>query len=132
MSKSEKIAKYSIMAGAIYFMGIAIFHLLGVKVPGLYIYYSIPSTVYQDQIISFMAFGWAVFFYTAAQNLNIFPSILVAGSGALAALININLSNDFAALQPGATTTPFWIQTFILLLYLAWLIVYYLKVRSKI
>ena len=127
MRKNETIAKYSLLAGAIYFAAIATVHLFGIKIPGLYIYYNIPSTQYQDQIISFLAFGWAVFFFTAAQNLHIFPSILVAGGVALAALVNINLSNDFAALKAGATTTPFWIQTFLLLLYLLWLLYFYRK-----
>lgn len=127
MNKNEIILKYSILAGALYFLCISLFHLLGVKVPGLFIYYNIPSLQYQDKIISFLSFGWTLFFYSAAKNKTIVPFVLVAGVFALLGLVNINFSTDFNSLVSGITTTPFWIQTILLFFYVTWLIIFYIK-----
>lgn len=122
----KKILKYSVLAGAIYFTCIAFVHLLGIKIPMLYIYYNVPSTRYQDQIISFLAFGWSMFFYAVANKLDMIRYLLIAGLVAVLALININLSNDFMQIA-NTSSKVFWIQTFILAVYTLWLLYFTAK-----
>ena len=121
------ILKYSFLAGAAYFFFIFLFHILGIKIPGFFIYYDIPSYQYQDQIISFLAFGWSLFFYAASKIKEVIPFVLVSCFVALLSLANINSSTDFYALSNSANSTPFWIQTAILLVYVSWLTVFYLR-----
>lgn len=121
------ILEYSLLLGAGYFFAISLAHLTGVKIPGLFIYYNIPSYPYQDQIISFLTFGWACFFYSAAKNRVVVPSVLLSCFIAILGLLYINLFNDFDSLIEGASSTPFWIQTILLFFYLVWLVVFYIQ-----
>jgi hypothetical protein len=52
MNKSTAILKWLLLAGAVYFLAIAIVHML-------FVYYDLPSYGYQDRIISFLSFGWS-------------------------------------------------------------------------
>ena len=121
--------KYSLLAGAIYFFCISIAHILGIKVPGLYIYYNVQSLQYQDQIISFLAFGWSTYFYVASKIRDAVPPLLLSGFIALIGLANINLSNDFNA--EIESTAPFWIQFIILFIYIVWLVIFYVLSKQK-
>jgi hypothetical protein len=129
------ILKGSLRAGAVYFTCVALAHTAGVKIPGLFIYYNVPSHVYQDQIIAFLAFGWAAFFYAAADDPLNHPlpvkAILVAGAAAILGLCRINAFSDLSTLAPGSATAPFWMQTLLLLGYLIWLFVFYRRARSR-
>ncbi len=58
MSKQARLLKYSLLAGGLYFASVALAHASGVKVPGLFVCFNVPSNNYQDQIISFLASGW--------------------------------------------------------------------------
>jgi len=127
MISSQKILTISLFAGIVYFVSVSIAHLLGVKIPGLFIYYNIPSHHYQDQIISFLAFGWAAFFYVATKVTEAILPLLIAGFVALIGLININATTDFVAITEGAITRPFWIQTGVLGIYVAWLSFFFYK-----
>ena len=126
------ILKWSLFSGGIYFLLISVAHLISLKIPGLYIYFSVPSYDYQDKIISFMSFGWGIFFLQAAhepiKSLKLVRAILIAGTGAIVGLIIINLSREFSVLIPETSVTIFWIETGLLALYLIWLIYYYRKV----
>jgi hypothetical protein len=68
----------------VHFLVVSIVHMLGIKVPMLFVYFKVPSQVYQDRIISFLAFGWAVFFFTAFSDLQrqLVRTILISGAGA--------------------------------------------------
>ena len=68
MSRDATILRWSLMAGAVYFGCIALAHAVGLKIPGLFIYFNVPSHLYQDHIIAFLAFGWATLFYVAADD----------------------------------------------------------------
>ncbi|HHO56345.1 MAG TPA: hypothetical protein ENK21_08130 [Trueperaceae bacterium] len=103
-------------------------HLIGFKVPMLYIYFNVPSTRYQDQIISFLAFGWAMFFLAVSYNLNMIKYLLTAGLVAVLALVNINLTNDFRAMAD-VSSWPFWLQTVVLAIYAAWLLFFSFKAK---
>ncbi|MCW8825933.1 MAG: hypothetical protein OQK78_05860 [Gammaproteobacteria bacterium] len=127
---SAKLLKYSLLAGALYFAAISVVHVLGVKIPGLFIYYNVPSHQYQDNIISFLAFGWAAFFYSGAHNLNIVKAILLAAVVALLGLANINISTNFSLLSEGISVTPFWLQFILLCFYIGWLALLSFKVQA--
>ena len=124
--KHKSVLKYLLLAGAVYFTAVALAHLVAKKIPGLFIYYNVPSTRYQDQIISFLAFGWASFFFAVSNNLKMIWYLLVAGIVAVAAVANINITNDFRQLA-GVGETPFWIQTAVLSIYAISLIIFALK-----
>ena len=133
MKTEITILKWSLFSGGIYFILISIVHLLGVKVPGLYIYFNVPSYDYQDKIISFLAFGWGIIFIQASRNpikyIYIIRSILIAGLAAICSLSYINLSTNFNDLSQNIYVIYFWIQTGILCLYLLWLFIFYNQVK---
>ncbi len=125
--KNRFMLRVLLLAGALYFLAIALVHLFGIKIPGLYIYYDVPSHRYQDQIISFLMFGWAWFFFIASRHVTWAKYLLVPLLVALVGLANVNLSNDFAAMGEGVTTTPYWIEFGLLTIYAAVLTLFILK-----
>ena len=129
MNKNGSILKYSLLAGALYFLAVAAVHMLGIKAPMLFVYFNVPSYAYQDRIISFLAFGWSVFLFTVfrdpVKNVDLVKAILVAGSGAIISLSIINSKTDFQALSPDINVTIFWWETAGLLFYLLWLTLFY-------
>lgn len=122
---SVRLMKLSLFALAFYFLMIALAHITGIKIPLLFVYFNVPSNVYQDNIISFLAFGWAVFFFTTARdpvaNIEFIRAILIAAAGAVAGLSYINITTDFTTLAPGIVQWPFWAQTALLLGIAMWL-----------
>lgn len=130
------LLRWSVTALAAYFFAVSLAHMFQVKVPFLFIYYDVPSTVYQDRIISFLAFGWAMFLFAGAHGVArglLWPIryVLLAGAGALAGLVAINLQTDFAALQSGLSAGPYWAQTGAMAVYLLWLGLLYLRAERK-
>ncbi len=125
MSKA-KLMQWSLRAGGLYFFMVAAAHMMGLKLPLLFVYYNVPSYAYQDRIISFLAFGWAVFLLSASDDpageRRLVRAVLVAGGGAVAGLVVINLTTDFAALGPAILPRNFWLETVALLAYWLWLI----------
>ena len=123
MSKNTVILKWLLFAGAIYFLGISLVHTFGIKVPLLYIYFSVPSYAYQDRIISFLALGWSVFLFTAfidpVKNRDLVRAVHVAGVIAIIGLSVINSTTDFHALSPKIQPSSFWMETLGLGLYVA-------------
>jgi len=121
---SKKILRIVLFSGFAYFFLMALAHTLGIKVPGLFIYYNVPSYEYQDRIISVLTFGWSVFFLKAAinpiRNQNIIQILIIIGAVAIAGLIRINYGTDFAGLNPEINPVIFWYETGGLFLY--WLI----------
>ena len=130
-----RLMQWSLFALTLYFLLIALAHVTGTKLPLLFVYFNVPSTAYQDNIIAFLAFGWAVFVVTAARdplaNLSLVRALLVAAGGAVAGLSYINLTTDFAALAPGIAIWPFWAQTGVLAVILIWLSGLYVAIRPK-
>ncbi len=122
MSSPERILSWLLFAGAAYFLGIAIVHMIGVKIPFLFIYFNVPSYAYQDRIISFFAFGWSVFLYTAARKpsdqLPLLSGIITSGVVAIIALSIINSQTNFDELDPSINPWIFWLETGLLLIYL--------------
>lgn len=133
MSKDANILRWSLIAGAIYFGCIALAHAIGLKIPGLFIYFNVPSHPYQDHIIAFLAFGWSSFFYVASvdhvnHSLPV-KAIILSSTVAICGLSGINTFSDFATLSPNISIKHFWVQTTLLLGYLMWLIVFYKRSR---
>ena len=125
MNGSHQILKHSLLVGSAYFLSIALAHLIGLKIPGLYIYFNVPSLAYQDRIISFLAFGWSMFFYAGARHPAVVRLVLIASVVALAGLVNINLTGEFGSVTVEAT--PFWVQTALLGGYVGWLAVFAMR-----
>jgi hypothetical protein len=99
MNKSTAILKWLLLAGAAYFLAIAIAHMFRVKIPLLFVYYNLPSYGYQDRIISFLSFGWSVFLFTAStnpmKNRAAVKAVLIAGLASIFGLTVINSTSDF-------------------------------------
>jgi len=106
------------LIGAIYFFTVAIVHLVGLKVPGFYVYFNVPSDAYQDKIISFLCFGWSVFLFTAflnpIKNVNLIKAIIILEVGAIVGLSIINTTTDFKALALDINVSTYWIEAFCL------------------
>lgn len=129
-----KSLRISLFCGAIYFLLMAIAHAIGLKIPGLFIYFNVPSYVYQDRIISFLAFSWAIFFYTAASNptKHLLKSIILVAAIAICMLTLINFSTDFISLSEKINPIWFHIQTGILFVYWIWLFLCYNRLRENL
>lgn len=130
-----KVLRWSLLLGAIYFMMVSIAHLMGLKVPLLFIYYNVPSMVYQDIIISFLSFGWAIFLLTAAlnpdKNTNLIRGIIAAGIIALLGLGYINIFFDFHDFANRVSIKNYWYETYGLAFFLMWIIYFYRRAKKK-
>ena len=126
---NEKILKICLWAGVAYFCCMSAAHFAGFKVPLLFIYYDVPSNHYQDMIISFCAFTYAVLFFTAARHAAAVPGALIALGGTVVGLSAVNSSASLAAMLNGAGTTAYWIQTAMIAGYLALMVILHLKSR---
>lgn len=134
MEKNSAILKLSLLAGAIYFFLVSVAHLSGLKIPGLFIYFEIPSYSYQDNIVAFLTLGWAIFFYTAftnpLKNIALVKAILVAGAAAIIILCLINISTNFLPLNNSVNIKIIWLETTILFFYWLLLIVFYFRLKK--
>ncbi len=135
MGKSNTILKWLLLAGAVYFLAIAIAHMIRIKVPLLFVYYDVPSYGYQDRIISFLSFGWSVFLFTASidpvKNRDAVRAVLIAGIAAVFGLNVINRVTDFRALTPNIHPAVFRTAVFGLSLYVAALILFYFLAKGE-
>ncbi len=129
MSKSATALKWLLLIGAVYFLAVAIVHMLRIKVPLLFIYFDLPSYGYQDRIISFFSFGWSMFMFVAsldpAKNRDAVKAIIIASLGAIFGLTVINSVTDFRALAPDVEPSVFRIENLGLSAYVAALIFSY-------
>jgi hypothetical protein len=135
MSRSASILKWLLLVGAIYFLAIAIVHMLRIKIPLLFVYYDVPSYGYQDRIISFLSFGWSVFLFTASsdpvKNRETVKAVLIAGFIALLGLNVINSITDFQKLAPGIDPAVFRREALVLGAYEAALILFYFLAKRE-
>ena len=134
MKKDSHILKLSLLAGAFYFFLVSIAHLSGLKIPGLYIYFEIPSYSYQDNIVALLALGWAIFFFTAftdpLKNITLVKAILVAGAAAIIILCMINIRTNFLLLNNFVNIKIIWLEIFILFIYWLLLVVFYIRIKK--
>jgi hypothetical protein len=128
-STARSVLRFSLLPGAAYFLLVAVVHQFQWKVPGLYIYFDVPSFAYQDMIISALAFGWAAFFVlgfvlAGTGRFRLVWLQLSAGLVALATLVRVNTIGELRVFVDDLTR-PYWIQAGVLGLYLAELVVVY-------
>ncbi len=135
MNKNTAILKWLLLGGAVYFLAIAIVHMVRIKIPLLFVYYDLPSYGYQDRIISFLSFGWSVFLFMAStdpmKNRDAVKAILIAGLALIFGLNVINSITDFQALSPNVRPVVFWIEVLGLSIYEAALILFYFLARAE-
>ena len=118
----------ALVPGAAYFFLVALVHTFGWHLPGAYIFFDIPSTEFQDQIIGLLAFGWGVQFLGAArrcqkdQHASV-TGVFLTGAVALLALVRIAALTDFHAYTPEPRMVAYWLQIGALAGYLAVLLV---------
>lgn len=128
---AEKLLKLSLLACVGYFLCMSTAHFIGFKVPIMFIYWNVPSNHYQDMIISFCAFTYAVLFFTAWRHRTAVPGAIVALGGTALGLSAVNLSADLARITEGAATTPYWLQTGMIAGLAVWLTVLHLKASER-
>lgn len=130
---NSPILKYSLLLGVVYFCCMAIAHYFGIKQPLLFVYYDTPFFAYQDKIISFAVVAYIALFYTAAQHRVAVPATLIVLLVTVAGLASINVSEALLSLlKEEQTTTPYWIQTGMIAVYLVWLaLLYYRDQKSN-
>ncbi len=135
MSKSATTLKWLLLAGAVYFLAMSIVHMLRIKIPMLFVYYSVPSYGYQDRIISFLSFGWSVFLFTASvdpvKNHDAVKAIVIAGLAAVLGLNVINSVTNFHAISPDIHRSVFRKEVFVLSIYEAALIMFYFLANKE-
>ncbi|HIP33231.1 MAG TPA: hypothetical protein EYG89_00510 [Bacteroidia bacterium] len=128
---SKKILKSLLLLGSIYFFIVAIVHFLGVKIPMLYIYYDVESTIYQDRIIAVLSFVFSTFLFAAYKlltiTLQIVKYVLIAGFiGVLGLAINNFLTNIAFRIN-----LIYWLEIAFLGLYIMVLTFLYYKILKK-
>lgn len=130
---NKLVLKILLLAGFAYFFAMAAAHMLGWKIPGLFIYFDIPSYAYQDRIISVLAMGWSLFFLQSglnpARNISTIRTILTAGLLALIGLSINTMRLDFSLLNPEASEIVIWGQIVALFIYLLLLTIAYKRYR---
>lgn len=130
------IFKLSLLVGSFYFLFVSVAHLSGLKIPGLYIYFQIPSYTFQDNIVAFFSLGWSIFFYTAftdtIKNIALVKAILIAGAAAIIILCLINIKTNFQLLNNYVDIKIIWLETFMLFIYWLWLVVFYFRFKKNL
>ncbi len=124
--------KIALRCGSVYFLLMSVAHAIGLKVPLLFIYFNVPSTVYQDRLISALVMSWAILFWMVSikADKQFEKLILVVSSIAIVMLSYINFSTDFSILSSDSTPTLYHIQTGALALYWFWLFMCY-KIKYR-
>jgi len=129
------LLKILLFSGFAYFFSLAIAHMIGWKVPALFIYFEVPSYAYQDKIISVLAMGWALFYLQAALNpqgqRTIIRGLLVSGGLALIGLSVMTIQTDLHRLNPAMNEPYIWYQIISLVLYFVLLLTAYKKTSRK-
>jgi hypothetical protein len=126
MDMVKRWLSWSLRAGSLYFFLVSVAHAAGFKVPGLFIYFDVPSYAYQDRIIAFLSLGWSILFWIVAldpdRDRRMLAGILVMGSAGTFGLVYINLTTNFSSIQAGLRPGAYWIATALLAGYLLLLI----------
>lgn len=110
--------------GSAYFFLMSFAHILNIKIPVLFVYYNVPSNIYQDKLIGLLVFGWGLFYCLAAKTLDklFVKAILISGIVAVSTLFYINFSTKHLS---GFSPIIYNIHVSILLAYSIWLFIEY-------
>lgn len=136
MNRPDNTLKWSLFGGAVYFLLVAIVHLAGIKVPGLYIYFDIPSHAYQDRIIALLSFGWCMFLYSGFRLVGSGQTrpvryIIFAGIAAIICLLLINNSFEIKELAADKSRWVYMLETMMIFGYTIWIVILYVKSRRN-
>ncbi len=126
---AEKILKQLLLAGAIYFCAVGIVHFLGIKIPMLYVYYDVESTMYQDRIISVLSLLFSVFLF-AGFKLSDTEIIKYIVFGGTIAIIGLAL-NNFLTRIAFRDNLVYWIEIGLLGLYIVVVAFFYQKLQKN-
>ncbi|MES9991565.1 MAG: hypothetical protein ABW098_06390 [Candidatus Thiodiazotropha sp.] len=122
------LTKYFYLAGAAYFVCMAIAHFFGLKVPILFVYYDTPYYAYQDKIISFAVCAYIGLFWSAASNRSVALVAIIVLAITVVGLVSVNISEALASvMSTEQTTLPYWMQTIAIGMYLAILLFMYIR-----
>lgn len=124
------ILRYSLMACTAYFLAMTTAHFFSIKLPVLFIYFDTPFYAYQDKIISFCAFVYAIFAYGAVKEVAMRPYFLGAMLTTVIGLSLVNLSGDLATVLDGQGTIAYWLQTMMLAALTGWLFFFHRKASA--
>ena len=110
VNKYTRLLRWSLFAGSAYFLSVAVAHQIGAKVPGLFVYFGLPSHPYQDRIISALCLGWAV----------------------ILGLVKIHTVSDLRSVSTVTELTVYWIETGAVASYALWITLLATKSRRDI
>ncbi len=116
--------------GAIYLSLVGCAHFAGIKIPVLYIYYDIPSTIYQDRVIGTLCIALASILFGISREVRKSPRF--ARHAVIAGLI-ILLGFCFNTLSSPEITASsvYWIQILGLAFYVGLLAAAYIGVARR-
>ena len=118
-------------AGVAYFCCMAAAHFFSFKVPLLFIYYDTPFYAYQDKIITFAVVAYICLFASAARMPDVVPAALVAIWITVLGLCAVNVSDALRSVLADKTTTVYWLQTALLLLYALSLTILWRRTKAQ-
>ena len=116
---NSSLTRYAFLAGVAYFCAMALAHFFGIKQPLLFVYYDTPFHAYQDKIISFAVTAYIALFWLASKSREAVPAALLVMALTVLGLASVNMSDALASvLTEGQSTTPYWLQTLLIAVYL--------------
>ncbi|MBZ0180146.1 MAG: hypothetical protein K8F36_12710 [Melioribacteraceae bacterium] len=136
MKVDNKLLRWSLFGGAVYFFMVCAVHLFSFKIPVFNIYFSLSAYSYQNIIISFLAFGWGMFFLSTYSSVKKFELtstkyVIIASYAAVFGMLIINGFIDFEEFGKKIVVSYFWLQTVLFLLYPTWLLILYLQMNKR-
>ncbi len=136
MKIDNKLLRWSLFGGSVYFFIVCAVHLFSLKIPFFNIYFSLSAYSYQNIIISFLAFGWGMFFlsaYSSVKNYELTSTkyVIIAAYAAVLGMLIINGFIDFEEFGKKIVISYFWLQTILFLLYPTWLLILYLQMNKR-
>ncbi|MDJ0832571.1 MAG: hypothetical protein QNJ69_03555 [Gammaproteobacteria bacterium] len=125
---NSTITKFAFLAGAAYFVCMALAHFFGIKLPILFVYYDTPFYAYQDKIISFAVLAYVALFYSASKHRDVALTAIIVLALTVLGLSAVNVSSALASvLIAGQSTIPYWLQTGAITVYVVVLVILYIK-----
>lgn len=125
---NSTITKYAFLAGAAYFVCMAVAHYFSFKAPLLFVYYDTPFYAYQDKIIAFAVSAYIGLFWSAAFSRSVAPTAILVLAVTVVGLASVNTSEALrSVMTDGQSTLPYWAQTAAIGCYLALLLILYIR-----
>lgn len=135
MDDPQPILKVSLLAGGAFALAVSVAHFFGMKIPFLYVYFDVPSNAYQDKLISFTAFGWAMFFVATYSNmkrgsLRSVRYVIISGAVLVGGLVMLNFLSEFGVPE-GGHRLLYWLATGVFGVFFGWLALLYVLSKQS-